>query len=301
MNKDNKNSGFSLVELIIAIAVLAFLMLAVSSFMGSSVSQTRKEQVDVKLQTQAQETYSLITDTIMQANDIVMVGYTASEQLNFATVGEETSATMAKKFYVKDEATAKALVKDPSLYGITDSVSKADVICFKDIDVDDPIYISYLRIESSVPLDMNLVPGGNPSILSEQVITNSLTGEATKVQCTEQNSKIVYSINDTLVSTFYFENNNMYYGRKYAYMTMSDDEVDMSDSNSKFVHLYNPYLSYVEAKLGAIGVGVTGCTANIDAKNNSVKLDIYYNQSNMTYTTNGRVNPRNSYVLVPKK
>lgn len=235
MNKDNKNSGFSLVELIIAIAVLAFLMLAVSSFMGSSVSQTRKEQVDVKLQTQAQETYSLITDTIMQANDIVMVGYTASEQLNFATVGEETSATMAKKFYVKDEATAKALVKDPSLYGITDSVSKADVICFKDIDVDDPIYISYLRIESSVPLDMNLVPGGNPSILSEQVITNSLTGEATKVQCTEQNSKIVYSINDTLVSTFYFENNNMYYGRKYAYMTMSDDEVDMSDSNSKFV------------------------------------------------------------------
>ena len=175
------------------------------------------------------------------------------------------------------------------------------VICFKDIDVDDPIYISYLRIESSVPLDMNLVPGGNPSILSEQVITNSLTGEATKVQCTEQNSKIVYSINDTLVSTFYFENNNMYYGRKYAYMTMSDDEVDMSDSNSKFVHLYNPYLSYVEAKLGAIGVGVAGCTANIDAKNNSVKLDIYYNQSNMTYTTNGRVNPRNSYVLVPKK
>lgn len=49
-------------------------------------------------------------------------------------------------------------------------------------------------------------------------------------------------------------------------MTMSDDEVDMSDSNSKFVHLYNPYLSYVEAKLGAIGVGVAGCTANIDAK-----------------------------------
>ena len=101
--------------------------------------------------------------------------------MNFATVGEETSATMAKNLYVKDEATAKALVKDPSLYGITDSVSKADVICLKDIDVDDPIYISYLRIESSVPLDMNLVPGGNPSILSEQVITNSLTGEATKV------------------------------------------------------------------------------------------------------------------------
>lgn len=43
MNKDNKNSGFSLVELIIAIAVLAFLMLAVSSFMGSSVI-TNKER-----------------------------------------------------------------------------------------------------------------------------------------------------------------------------------------------------------------------------------------------------------------
>ena len=62
-SKIKQNSGFSLIELIIAMAVLSFLMLAVSSFMGSSVMQNRKAKVDIKMQASAQETYGLITDT----------------------------------------------------------------------------------------------------------------------------------------------------------------------------------------------------------------------------------------------
>ena len=66
MRRKQQNSGFSLIELIIALAVLAFLMLAVSSFMGSSVMQSKKARADVKMQTQSQEVYNLITDSIMQ-------------------------------------------------------------------------------------------------------------------------------------------------------------------------------------------------------------------------------------------
>lgn len=301
--KEQRNSGFSLIELIIALAVLAFLMLAVSSFMGSSVSQTKKEQADVKVQTQAQEVYSLITDSIMQANEILMVGYVASnpDDVKFTKPGEATTATFTKKFYVKDKTTADALVKDPSAYGVSGSVSKADIVYFKDVDPKVPIYLSYLRIESSVPLDMNLVPSGNPNSISDQVLTNSLTGEAVTVGCTEQNAKKVYSVNDTLVSSFYFEDNNLYYGRKFAYMTSSDDEVDMTSDTSKQDHLYSKNFSYVAGKIGALDVGITGCTASVSGADSSIGIDLYYNQYNMDYTTVGRINPRNSYVLVPKK
>ncbi len=74
--KLNSNSGFTLIELIIAIAVLAFLMTAVSSMMGSSVMTNRKAQADLEVQTSAQETYNRITDAIMQAKKIYIFGYT---------------------------------------------------------------------------------------------------------------------------------------------------------------------------------------------------------------------------------
>lgn len=50
------------------------------------------------MQTQSQEVYNLITDSIMQANDILIVGYTASDDddIDFAKPGETTTATLTK-------------------------------------------------------------------------------------------------------------------------------------------------------------------------------------------------------------
>ena len=147
MRRKQQNSGFSLIELIIALAVLAFLMLAVSSFMGSSVMQSKKERADVKMQTQSQEVYNLITDSIMQANDILIVGYTASDDddIDFAKPGETTTATLTKKYYVRDKKTAEALMKDPATYGISGSVSASDIVYFTDLSATTNIYISYMR------------------------------------------------------------------------------------------------------------------------------------------------------------
>ena len=49
-NKLKSNSGFTLIELIIAIAILAFLMTAVGSMMSSSVLTNRKAQADITVQ-----------------------------------------------------------------------------------------------------------------------------------------------------------------------------------------------------------------------------------------------------------
>lgn len=297
------NNGFSLIELIIALAVMAFLMLSVSSFMGSSVSQTKKERADVRMQTQAQETYGLITDAIMQSSEIVIEGYTTASDsdIHFEKVGDTTSATMTKKFYVKDKKTAEAIINSPSSYGISGSVALSDIVYYSDVNPDTKIYVTMMYIESAVPLDMSNVPGANPSIVSTQTITNSLTGEPTVVDCVEQNSKKVYSVNDTLITSFYFEDNVMYYGREYAYMTNLNDELDMSDATSKKAHMYNKYFSYNVGKSGAASASVPGIVATINAKDGSIGIDLYYNQSSMTYTTLGRINPRNSYVLKPRK
>ncbi|MCM1209712.1 MAG: prepilin-type N-terminal cleavage/methylation domain-containing protein, partial [Ruminococcus sp.] len=77
MNKKlNSNRGFTLIELIIAIAVLAFLMTAISSLMTSSLITNRKTQADIEVQTTAQETYNKITDALMQAKSVYILGYT---------------------------------------------------------------------------------------------------------------------------------------------------------------------------------------------------------------------------------
>ena len=305
MNKKNKNSGFSLIELILAIAVLAFLMLAVSSFMGSSVMQSKKTKADVRLQAQAQETYSLITDTIMQASDIIIGGYTDTsdpdQALDFAETGKEVTAGLTKKYYVKDKAVADAIVANPAAYGISDSVIASDIVYFTDVPTDTKIHVTYLRVESAVPIDMNQVPSGNPNITSSQMIYNSLLGTDVKVDCELVGSKKVYSVNDTLVSTFYFKGENLYYGRNYAFMTDLNDVVDMSDDDSKKTHLYSKYFSYVTADDGTLKRDVSGCVATVNANDGTVGIDLYYNKANMAYTTLGRINTRNSYVLKPRK
>lgn len=306
---EKKNSGFSLIELIIAMAVLAFLMLAVSSFMGSSVMQNKKVKVDVKMQTQSQETYSLFSDAIMQASDIIMVGYEASDDslIDFSKDGEKTTATLTKHFYVKDKDAAQALISDPGKYGIEGSVSETEIVYFKDVDKDKKIYVKSLRIESSVPIDMNQTEGkGNANIVADQTLMNDLTGEEEKISCEEKTAedgtkKKVYSTNDTLVSTFCFEENSLYYGRKYAFMSALNDPLDMNDSTSRREHLYNKYFSYNTYESAGVGDAISGCVATINADDGTIGIDFYYHQSNMQYTTNGRVNTRNSYVLKPRK
>lgn len=307
MNKKNKNSGFSLIELVIAIAVLSFLMLAVSSFMGSSVMHTKKTKVEVRMQAQAQETYSLITDSIMQASDIVIGGYTVASTdeekmdfINLDSVGTDVGVGLTKKYYVKDKATADAIEANPALYGLTETVSSSDFVYFSDLDPATNIYVTFLRVESSVPIDITNIPSGNAAA-DEQNITNSITGETVKLIRKDVDGEKVYTMNDTLISTFYFEGENMYYGRQYTFMTDANDQVDMSDADSKYAHLYSKYFAYVQGSEGAVLRDVSGCVANVNTEAGTIGINLTYNQSSMSYETVGRVNTRNTYVLRSRK
>lgn len=68
MNQNNKNKGFSLVELLVAIAILSIVMLMVTQFMGSTSAAHRKTQNNLKVQNEANEVMTNIFDTLMKAN-----------------------------------------------------------------------------------------------------------------------------------------------------------------------------------------------------------------------------------------
>jgi prepilin-type N-terminal cleavage/methylation domain-containing protein len=66
----NKNKGFSLVELLIAIAILSIIMVMVSAFMTSTLKASTKTKLDMRLQSEAQQIYYQMSDILMQATYI---------------------------------------------------------------------------------------------------------------------------------------------------------------------------------------------------------------------------------------
>lgn len=305
------NRGFTLVELIIAMAILAFLMTAISSLMGSSIFSFKKTKSDIKVHSSAQDTYNKISDSIIQANDIVIVGYYIDEgDLNFVDNKASISYNPQLKLFVKNDDMKDYVINNMSLF--TDStLTEANVIKFSDIDADKQICVKDLITYTSTPIDMDQVTGGD-STADTQTLTNRLTGSSKSIE--RKNTVIindsngdylditnVYDTYDTVFNRYTFIDENIYYVKKYAYMDKLDDYFDpaITDVNKKYEsHLYNDALCYQKCDTG---INLSGCIAQIDPKTGSIGVDLHFNNKNMTYTTNGMLHPRNSYVLIEKK
>lgn len=68
--KKKHNQGFSLVELILAMAILAIIMIAIGGFLNSTTRMYNRTQNDITVQQTSQELYDLISDKVMQAKEI---------------------------------------------------------------------------------------------------------------------------------------------------------------------------------------------------------------------------------------
>ncbi len=112
--KKINNRGVTLVELVIALAVLSMLLVAVIMMMSNNSVIYRKTKADINVQTSAQETYNSIQDCIMQAKYIELWGYTdadATEKIykkgSLITPTDSNTASFETLMSV-DETTGKA-------------------------------------------------------------------------------------------------------------------------------------------------------------------------------------------------
>ena len=73
------NKGFTLVELVVSIAVMALLAIAVGVLMSNNSIIFRKTKAEIRTQTVAEETYNDMSEMIMQAKSVKLTGYTDSD------------------------------------------------------------------------------------------------------------------------------------------------------------------------------------------------------------------------------
>lgn len=300
------NSGFTLIELIIAIAILAFLMTAVGTFMGSSIASHRKQKAEIQVHTSAQETYNQLTDSIMQAREVVVIGYEvdSTSAYDFSKPGKDVGTTPQMVCYVKSEE-MKQFVKDNTDVYRTDDVSSigdANIRLFSEFDTDKIFYVKKLSIMTSVPLDITQVP---PALIKADTtsyydLLDPLSDGGTNVvrinKTVTASGLNALDQNDNLIHTYTFEANNMYYEKQYSYMATLNDIMIPTDKEN---WLYNEGLSYVSTT-GSGAYDISACTLKVDAKNGAMGIELQFNNKNMTYTTQGMVNIRNSYVLKGK-
>ena len=90
--RNNKDKGFTFIELILYMAILGIFMVAVVTLISSTVNTNRRQKAKQKLQTQATETYDAISGMLMGATDvkIVGVGYVGAEGTYTRTVAAGT-------------------------------------------------------------------------------------------------------------------------------------------------------------------------------------------------------------------
>ncbi|MBO5426102.1 MAG: prepilin-type N-terminal cleavage/methylation domain-containing protein [Lachnospiraceae bacterium] len=305
------NSGFTLIELIIAIAILAFLMTAVSSFMASGVLSFKKAKADITVHNSAQETYNQLMDSIMQANDIVIYGYTVDttppedgsavvSAIDFSTSGADITANLNEGpvYYVRDDKQWNEFKNTSECHD-----SSATPVYFEDIPDGTVLYIKEMIIDTAVPIDMTYITPSSDDKYDDAIngggkvlIVQEMKADGNPVlSATGEN---VYNVNDTQRNIFTFDEENMYFERRYSFMTALDDyDGEMND------YLYSESFAYVNVPAeGTSPAGsVTGCVATVDAENSSVGIDLYFSDKNMTYTTQGMIKIRNSYVLRPKR
>ena len=303
-NIKKNNSGFTLVELIIAMAVLAFLMTAVGSLMGSSVLTHKKAKAEIQVHSSAQTTYNQVTDSVMQAKEVVLIGYESSSEYDFDEPGKDVGTTPNIVVYVKDQKMKDDILAHPTVYGITTTDGVAgdgsNVKFFSKFDGTKTFYIKKLIVLTAAPIDATYAPDITAGPTQWTIADNLFGGSVTiKENGASASGAKLYDKYDNMINIYTFDKNCMYYEKKYSFMTDLNDMINPAVAGSKESCIYNNGFSYVTTS-GSSSADIAACTAVVDAPNGSIGIEFQFDDKNMTYTTNGMVSARNSYVFMPK-
>lgn len=329
MKKTTKNnSGFTLIELVIAMAILAFLMTAVSSFMGSGVLNLRKTKADIDVHGSAQDVYDQISDSIMSAKNFIVCAYVidgtidgttaTSTDATFLTAGDVSDQSMVGPYYfVRDDAQKKELT--------TGRMSKylcsyEDIMTYEELPAGVRLYVKQIIVDKPVEIDPAYSTELYDWVFPKEV-TNALTGKKVKIDMQLRNDdklstktdpvpsyaqskdgRAVFTEKDIERSVITFDENVMYLQREYAYMDKLNDYYTGSyPTSEKKSCKYSESLNYLKLEDSDTAPTVSGCILRIDEAKKAFYLELYFMDKNTTYTTSSMISTRNTYVLKTKK
>ena len=317
MKRLRNNKGISLIEILVALVILALLMTAVISLMMNNNLIFRKTKNDIKVQNQADETFSLISDVFMSSKYVYVEGYTGDAEQTFSKT--EVGASSSVNY--------TAIKARSRVFGMTSATNTFDS---DDVNLKD-IYVKKLIVVSSVPLDSKVVSfSGSTSTVSlarGSVQYNTLvagsqgasqTYSVGTVDVDDQDQSlllkpdipqmlvsnssthnIVVGDSDRCIFTFYFSKNGIYLTKKYMYQTDLDtiaapnDDPETWDAAVQNSLRITNSLNYVSAGSNY----VSGAVFRFDKERNGVGIKLYFNDSNMTYTVENMVRIHNSGVV----
>lgn len=299
----NSNNGFTLIELIIAIAILAFVMSAVSAFMGVSVYNNRKAQADVVVQTTAQETYDSISDSFKQAKDIVIIGYPMTDAdsddptyyfyaspgvVETKMVTQPGSSTQVKQSSLKDKYFEA--ISDHNGDAI-DTPEKTSVKTFDKVSTE-KIVVKQIFVSYATKID------GAPTASFTEETHSDFFGNTFKVDVeTLSSGKKVYTADDVVTAIYTFDTFKVGNADKtYLYL----EKVYAKQVTKNIVGLLDNKTLYANSLYGKNTSTKAPCVVNINATAGQISLTMEFEDKGMTYSLDGLVNVRNSYVLKPK-
>jgi len=321
MNKINNDRGISLIEIVIALAIMSLLMTAVVSLMSSNTIIFRKTKNDIEVQSQAESTYNAIADSIHSAKSIYAEGYILDGDTEIKFNSDDLPID-ASSIQVTDNSTKSFAQGTASLTGS---------LSFESLDGGAKIkkvYLTKLVILYSTPIDFQKDLSATVTTLADGTKVAQFTGNGTQ-EVTENltnpsdphngidlmndssltinastglfdlnpksgSHKAYVADSDYCVVTYEFIDNKIYVSRKYLYNT----SLNTYATTDKELLLYSDDLSYAVCK---DGVKVPGIVAAFDADNGCVGLEMYFNDENMTYGVNQLIKVRNSFVLKEAK
>ena len=320
MNKINNDRGISLIEIVIALAIMSLLMTAVVSLMSSNTIVFRKTKSDIEVQNQAESTFNTIADSVHSAKAIYAEGYIL-EGDNEIKFNSDDLPIDASAFQVKDDA-VKTFAKGTDALTTSSSFESLDGTKIK------KVYLTKLVVLYAAPIDFQKDLGATVTTLADGTKVAGFSGNGTQevtqnladpsdphngIDLMNDSSltinaasgtfdlnpksgthKAYVADSDYCVVTYEFDENKIYVSRKYLYNT----SLDTYATTDRDLLLFSSDLSYAKCKNG---VTVPGVVAAFDADNGCVGLEMYFNYENMTYGVNQLIKVRNSFVLKEAK
>ena len=330
----NHNNGFTLVELVVSIAILGLIIIAISGVMFSNNIIFRKTKSDIDIQTIAQDTANLVTNDIMQAKYIYIEGTTCDTDLVFKVDdvgGDATGNLHSVKCVNKSDY---LLMNSPTQYaqfisasgffikaedlkdyreGLSTTVSEGEVYSPRE-----KFDVYYNKIRYMSPSELGLyktfVQDAKNSGANTYYASDSLKNSPNGYKSIYVNKMIIEYlvpldkkyVDETDINSL--DEDKRYATCKVTYelekkkLTVTTEysdetgENDMEQLNSSQV--YTDCLNYLSVGSGGASADdVSGFVAKVDSEGNAMQLNMYFVKNGMRYNSENTIQFRNSYVV----